>query len=149
EFIGAELIRQITFGDGVLGYRSAARDVLSGDEVLKLLEGVLDARPDLWHAWSAVVYQLMDLQRLDEALGLAKRGAEQFPLMPRIWLDLAIVHQARLDRQGMIEALQQARRINPAWSTATQHLAEVYQRAGDFEQARKLIQQAIAYSPLD
>src|SRR5262249_20416760 len=52
EFIGEELICQVTLGDGVLGYRSAARDVLDGEEVLKLLEAALNARPDLWHAWS-------------------------------------------------------------------------------------------------
>lgn len=149
EFIRQELIRQVTYGDGLLAYRQAARMVLDGEEVLQLQQSGLDARPDLWHAWSAVVYSLMDLQRLDEALQLARQMTERFPLVPRVWLDLAAVQRARLDEEGLIDALQHALRINPAWGTATQQLAEVHQRAGRFEEACKLIEQAIAYSPLD
>ncbi|HMV86903.1 MAG TPA: tetratricopeptide repeat protein [Blastocatellia bacterium] len=149
EFIQQELIRQVTFGDGLQAYRQAARTTLAGEEVLKLLQAALDARPDLWHAWSVMVFQLMDLQRLDEALRIAKEATERFPLLPRVWLDLAAVHQARLDQNGLMEALQQARRINPAWSVPTQQLAECHQRAGDFGKARELIEQAIVYAPLD
>lgn len=149
DFIRQELIRQVTFGDGLLAYRQVARAVLDGEDVLKLLQAALDARPDLWQAWSSVVYQLMDMQRLDEALDLARNAAERFPLVPRLWLDLALVHQARLERDDVIEALKHALRINPAWSLATQQLAEAYQHAGDFQSARQLIEQAIAYSPMD
>ncbi len=149
DFIREELIRQVTYGDGLLTYRQVARTVLDGEEVLELLQAALDARPDLWQAWTAMVYQLMDLQRLDDALQFARKSTERFPLVPRVWLDLAAVHQARLDREGLIEALEQARRINPAWGSAIQQLAEVHQHSGDFETARDLIEQAIAYSPLD
>ncbi len=149
EFIREELIRQVTYGDGLLAYRQVARSVLDGEEVLKLLQAALDARPDLWQAWSAMVYQLIDLQRLDDALNFARQSTERFSLVPRVWLDLAIVHQARLDRQGEIEALQQARRINPAWGAATQQLAEAHQHSGDFKMAMELLEQAIAYTPLD
>ncbi len=149
EFIRQELIRQVTYGDGLLAYRQAARMVLDAEEVLKLQQAGLDARPDLWHAWSAVVYSLMDLQRLDDALQLARQMTDRFPLVPRVWLDLAAVQRARLDEDGLIDALQHALRINPAWGTATQQLAEVHQRAGRFVEARKLMEQAIAYTPLD
>lgn len=149
EYIGNELKRQETQGEGVLGYRAVAREVLDAADVLTLLQTALDARPDLWQTWSAVVFQLMDMQQLDQALELAVQATERFPLMPRVWLDLAAVHQARLDQPEILKALEQARRINPAWSAASQQMAEVYQRAGDFEKARKVIEQAIAYSPLD
>jgi tetratricopeptide (TPR) repeat protein len=149
EFIQQELIRQVTFGDGLFAYRQVARMTLSDDETLNLLQAALDARPDLWHAWSAVIHQLIDMQRLDEALGLARRSTELFPLVPRVWLDLAYINRVQLNHGGVVDALQHARRINPAWSTATQQLAEAYQRAGEFAQARTLMEQAIAYSPLD
>mgnify|MGYP002784196645 CR=1 FL=1 len=149
EFIRQELIRQVTYGDGLLAYRQAARMVAGAEEVLQLQQAALDARPDLWHAWSAVVYSLLDLQRLDDALQLARQMTERFPLVPRVWLDLAAVQRARLDEKGLIDALQHALRINPAWGTATQQLAEVHQHAGRFEEARKLMEQAIAYTPLD
>ncbi|MGH9798908.1 MAG: tetratricopeptide repeat protein, partial [Blastocatellia bacterium] len=149
EFIREELIRQVTFGDGLLAYRQAARMVLDAEEVLQLLQAALDTRPDLWHSWSAMVYSLMDVQRLDDALALAKQMAERFPLIPRVWLDLAMVHQARLDQEGLTDALQHALRINSAWGMATQQLAEVHQRAGRFDEARTLLERAIAYTPLD
>ncbi|MCI0387171.1 MAG: tetratricopeptide repeat protein [Acidobacteria bacterium] len=149
EFIRQELMRQVTFGDGLFAYRQVARMTLSDDETVSLLRHALDARPDLWHAWSAVVHQLVDMQQLDDALRLASQSTEQFPLVPRVWLDLAYIHQVKLNQEGLIDALQHARRINPAWSTATQQLAEAYQRTGEFAKARELMEQAIAYSPLD
>lgn len=149
EFIRQELYRQVTFGDGLFAYRQAARATLDAEEVLPLLQAGLDARPDLWHAWSVMVHQLVDLQRLDDALQLARQMTERFPLTPRVWLDLAYVYQVRLDENGVIEALTHARRINPAWSVATQQLTEAYQRAGEFAKARELMEQAIAYAPLD
>ncbi len=149
EFIRQELIQQVTYGDGLLAYRQVARTVLDGEEVLHLLQSALDARPDLWHSWSAMVYSLADAQRLDEALQLAQQMTERFPLIPRVWLDLAMVYQARLDQEGLADALQHALRINPAWGAAAQQLAEVHQHAGRFDEARTLIERAIAYSPLD
>jgi cellulose synthase operon protein C len=149
EFIRQELIRQVTFGDGLFAYRQAARTTLSDDETLGLLQDALAARPDLWHAWSAVIHQLADMQRLDEALRLAHEATGRFPLVPRLWLDLAYIHQVNLNHEGLTGALQQARRINPTWNVATQQLAEAYQRAGEFAKARELLEQAIAFSPLD
>jgi tetratricopeptide (TPR) repeat protein len=149
ELIRQELIRQVTFGDGLFAYRHAARTTLSDEETLGLLRDALAARPDLWHAWSVVIHQLADMQQLDEALRLAKEATGRFPLVPRLWLDLAYLHQANLNHQGLMEALSQARRINPSWNAATQQLAEAYQRAGEFVKARELLEQAIAYSPLD
>lgn len=149
EFIRQELMRQVTFGDGLLAYRQVACGTLDAEEILQLLEAALAARPDLWHAWSAVTHQLIDMQRLDEALRMAQQMTERFPLTPRVWIDLAYVHQVMLNEPGVIEALQHARRINPAWGVATQQLTEAYQRAGEFAQARELMEQAIAYAPLD
>ncbi|MFN0109481.1 MAG: tetratricopeptide repeat protein, partial [Blastocatellia bacterium] len=108
-----------------------------------------EARPDLWHSWTALVYSLLDTQRVDDALQLAGQMTERFPLVPRVWPDLAMVHQARLDENGVADALQHALRINPAWGTAIQQLAEVHQRAGRFEEAKTLLERAIAYTPLD
>jgi cellulose synthase operon protein C len=149
EFVRQELIRQVTFGDGLFAYRYTARTTLSDDETLGLLQEALSARPDLWHAWSVVIQQLADMQRLEEAMRLANEATGRFPLVPRLWLDLAYINQVNLDHAGLTDALQQARRINPTWNVATQQLAEAYQRVGEFNKARDLLEQAIAFSPLD
>ncbi len=149
QFVKEELVRQVTFGDGLLAYREHARGTLEAEELRDLLQSALQARPDLWHAWSALILQLIDMQQYNEALPLAQQAAEFFPLVPRIWFDLSLVQQARLDRPGEIAALQQALQINPSWGQAVRQLAEAYTNSGELEKARATIEQAIAQAPLD
>lgn len=149
QFIKDELVRQVTFGDGLLAYREYARGTLNADELRDVLQAALQTRPDLWQAWSALLLQLVDMQQYDEALKLAEQAAEFFPLVPRIWFDLSLVQQARLDRQGEIAALQKALEISPSWGKAVRQLAEVYTNSGELEKARTMLEQAIAQTPLD
>jgi cellulose synthase operon protein C len=149
DFVRQELARQVVFGDGLLTFRQVARDVYEPEELLALLHEALEARPDLWHAWSASVRHLSDMNRIDEALVKAKEATERFSLVPRLWLDLAHVHQLRGDGAGERAALEQAVRINPAWGTAARELAAAAERAGDFASARAAMEQAIHRAPLD
>src|SRR5205814_8865109 len=144
-----ELIRQTVFGDGVLAFRNVARGILQPEELLASLRQALTARPDLWHAWSAVILQLVDRQHLDEAEKLEREATERFPLLPRLWLDRAFVHQARLNAPDEAACLPQAPQINPAYGTASQQPADLHARAGDFDHSRKVRQDACAASPLD
>src|SRR5439155_20702170 len=112
------------------------------------LRHALTARPDLWHAWSAVILQLVDLQRLDEAEKLAREATERFPLLPRLWLARAFVHQAGLNAPGEAACLRQARQIKPAYGIASQQLADLHARAGDVDKPRKVREDACPASPL-
>ncbi|MBS1811369.1 MAG: tetratricopeptide repeat protein [Acidobacteria bacterium] len=149
QFIKEELVRQVTFGDGLLAYREYARSTLSDEELRDVLQAALQARPDLWPAWSALCLHLVDMQQYDEALKLAEQSAEFFPLVPRVWFDLSLVHQSRLDRQGEIAALQKALEINPSWGKAVRQLADAYLNSGELEKARTMLEQSIAQTPLD
>ena len=149
EFIRKELIRQVIFGDGLITFRQVARDTLEPEELKKLLMEALEARPDLWHAWSAAVRHLADLDLIPEALDRATQATDRFPLVPRLWVDLAHVHQLRGDLAGERKALEQAVRINPAWGTASRELAAAHERAGDFAAAKSVMEQAIQRAPLD
>src|SRR5207302_754051 len=133
----------------LLAFRERARQVLAPEELLASLRKALRARPDLWHAWAAVTAQLVDMDRLDEALTLARQATERFPLLPRLWLDLAHVHEARADRGAEREALEHALRISPGWGQAVAQLASLHERNGEFEAAKKLLEQAVTRSPLD
>lgn len=148
-FVREELVRQVVFGDGLLAYREAAFSLLDPPELLAALREAHAARPDLWHAWSAVVCQLADMQQLDEALDLARQSTERFPLLPRVWLDLAQVHRARGEREAEIPPLHRALLLAPAWGRASRLLADVHQRMGQYEEARRVLEQAIAAAPLD
>ena len=149
EFVYQELVRQVIFGEGLLAYWEQAQYVLEAEELLTKLQAALEARPDLWHAWSAVIRQLSQMNQLDEALQLAQQGTERFPLLPRIWFDLSWVNRKRGERQGEIQALKQALQINPSWGMAMRQLSEVYEQAGEFDQSRQLLEAAIIRTPLD
>ncbi len=148
-FVKDQLVRQVIFGDGLLAFRMHAREALEPDEVLTLLRDAWQARPDLWHAWSALVGQLLDMSRLDEAWELACQATERFPLVPPLWLDRAAVSRARGDSQAEHEAVQTAYQINPDWTTAVHRLCDVNERRGEYERSRHVLEQAVARNPLD
>ncbi|HXX92996.1 MAG TPA: tetratricopeptide repeat protein, partial [Planctomycetota bacterium] len=148
-FIRAELIRQVIFGDGLLTYRDLAKDTLEPEELLSHLREAVEARPDLWHAWAAIVRQTAEMNRLDEAVELARKATDRFPLVPRLWVDLAFVCRLRGDLPGLRAALEQALRINPSWGLASRELAAFLERSGDFAGARSVLEQAVARLPLD
>ncbi|NOT62688.1 MAG: hypothetical protein HOP19_20975 [Acidobacteria bacterium] len=147
--LAAELEKQVTFGEGVLAYREYAKASLPMEEVQAFLQRALDARPDLPLVWTAMIQQLVDMQSLDEALRVGEEATQRFPLLPRLWLDLASVQQVRLNVAGEITALQQALRIAPKWGFAAQQLADAYLRAGEKQKAIEILERAIALTPLD
>ncbi|HEY7310169.1 MAG TPA: tetratricopeptide repeat protein [Gemmataceae bacterium] len=148
-FIETELVRQTMFGDGLLAYQSHARHVLEQDELLLSLRIALDARPDLWHAWSAVIRQLVEMDRAGDASELSLRAVERFPLLPQLWFDCAIVCRSCENHEGEIDALQHALQIRPSWGMALRRLAEVYERDGRPDEALELFQRAVARAPLE
>jgi cellulose synthase operon protein C len=149
EFVQSELMGQVVLGDGLLAFYDTARSVLAPAETQELLRLALRERGDLWHAHSAMILHLTDTEQLDEALSCARDATSRFPLVPRIWLDMARVCQARRDLAGERQALEQAVQINSAWSQAARSLAALHQRMGDLPRARQLLEQTIARDPLN
>ncbi|MFB3892677.1 MAG: tetratricopeptide repeat protein [Phycisphaerae bacterium] len=149
DYVHKELVRQVIFGDGLLAWRDMARRVMDRDELLKSLRAAHEARPDLWHAWAAVIRQLTDNNRLDEALKVARQAVERFPLLPVLWLDLARVCRLKQDAGGEIAALEHATQINPEYSPAVRQLADAYERGGKLDKAREILVRGVARMPLD
>lgn len=148
-FVRNQLVRQVTFGDGLLAFRAHAAGVLDSEELLTELQAALAARSDLWHAWSAVTLQLLQMNRLDEALTYAIQATERFPLLPKLWFDLSRLHRARLDFDAEYAALENALRVNPGWSLALRAMCDCLARRRDFLRARAFAEQAVAHSSLD
>src|SRR5262249_21329994 len=134
---------------GLLAFPQQPASRRAPDELLAVLRRALEARPDLWHARSAVVRQLLNMRRLDEADEAARKAVARFPLLPRLWFDLALVCDAKQDRAGEVEALQQALHISPNWGVVLRRLSEVHERDGKPEEARAALEQAVARAPLD
>ncbi|HYJ05210.1 MAG TPA: tetratricopeptide repeat protein, partial [Chthoniobacterales bacterium] len=149
EFVFQELKRQVSLGDGLLAYRDAAYTILEPENLLANLREALAARPDLWHAWSAVIAQLRVMSQLADALELARQASARFPLLPRIWYDLAQVHKVRREPKEEIAALERALETNPAWSYASRELSSAYERSGNLEGAEAVVVKAITAVPSD
>ncbi len=149
DFVHEQLKRQTTFGTGILAYREQARGVLTPEDVLAHLREALAARPDLWHASSAVIRQLTAMNQLAEAMQLAVETTERFPLLPGAWCDLAGARRAGGETEAEIEALEKALELNPNWDMPIRALAETLSHSGQFERERTLLENAVARLPLD
>jgi tetratricopeptide (TPR) repeat protein len=152
EFIADEFRRQTVFGDGLLAFREQAvqaHDVLEPDDLMRLLQDIFDEHPDFWQAWSVTIQQLTLVGRVEEARALAKEAVQRYPLLARLWVDLAEVCRAQEDREAQIAALRQAVHVAPGWSHAARELADALEANDEAEDARVILEQAVARSPLD
>ena len=149
QFVERELIQQVVQGHGLLSFLELARPILEPEKLLSNLRIAHTERPDLWHAWSALVSQLRHLGQLDEARDLAQKATARFPHLPLVWLELATVHQWRGEADGEIQALERAFGISPAWSRSAITLAEALERHDRLEDARGVYQRALRHSPQD
>lgn len=144
-----ELVKQVTFGSGLLSYREHARGTLEPDELVGLLHSALADRPDLWHAWSALTQQYLSMNQLEKATSLAQQATERFPLVPQLWLDRAEVSRTKHDSSAEIESLLTAYRIAPRWNMTVSGLADCWARRGSYQEARELLERAVQRDPLD
>jgi tetratricopeptide (TPR) repeat protein len=149
DFMHRLLVGHALTGDGILAYRAAAYPILPEAELKSQLAAILEARPEVWQAWSAVARQHSDAGRIEEAHTIAMAAAGGFPLLPGAWLDLAAIEKIRGDDPAQVAALENALRIQSANGDASRRLAAAHRRAGRFLEARTVLEQAIAAAPLD
>lgn len=147
--IAEELRRQVIFAGALETFCEAARGVLPAEEVLSLLKEANAARPDLWQSWSVLINQHADLGHEQQALAIAIESTRRFPLLPRLWIDLARVHHARLDPHKEMSALEKALEISPGYGFASRTLAALCRQRNESARARTVLEQAIAANPLD
>ena len=115
KYISQELNTQTHCGDGLLQYRDYAKQVLEPEELLVGLSQLLRAREELWQAWIALARQLSDMQRHEQAIEIASQATHRFPLLPRVWLELASTYSACGKWDEQIQSLKNASSINPRW----------------------------------
>ncbi len=157
DFIEAELRRQPHTGEGLVAFVGTSHHVFQGagsdpedhTRLLETLEHILDDRPDLWHAWSVVVQQLAGLGRLEESHSLAREATARFPLLGKLWLDLAQICHAMGNSETRLESLRQAVTVSPGWSLAARELADALDDAELREDAIVVLERATVRNPLD
>ncbi len=153
DFVLAELRRQPHGGEGLVAFVAQSHQMFTDaeehTEFLETLEDILDARPDLWQAWSVVVQQMAGLNRLEEAHELAREATARFPLLGKLWLDRAQVCHAMGNGDGRLDALRQAVAAVPGWSPAARELAEALDDAGDNDEGVAVLRRNVLRSPTD
>jgi tetratricopeptide (TPR) repeat protein len=148
-FIWTQLNEQAAFGDGLIAYRYEARRVLDRVTLLTQLQEFAGSNRRSWFAASALIQQLAEMGKSDEALTAANDATQRFPLSRQIWLDLALVHKMRGRWDEAIEALKTAVTVDPVWSYSIQQLADAYQVAGRFAESRDSLLEGLTRLPFD
>ncbi|HYF34732.1 MAG TPA: tetratricopeptide repeat protein, partial [Prosthecobacter sp.] len=146
-FVQGELERQTTSGDGVLEFTQTARRYLEPAELLEFLRKGHRERPDLWETGAMLGEQLRHAGQMEEATALAQQLTEQFPLMPRVWMELGLSLEAAGKRAAAIEAVGKVRELNPGWAWGMRTLSEMIRKSGDYAGARAVLEHALRFSP--
>lgn len=149
KFIYDELMRQVSFGEGIIEFESVASHYLESNEIEKFLRFALDERPDLWQSWVAYSIHLRKCMRLPEALQVMEQAIERFPLLPRMYLEKSETHRILHEDDKAIEALKYTLELAPNWIWASNKLCQLYEKMGDFNEAIRLQEQAIKSSPAE
>ena len=108
-----------------------ARDTLEPEELLRRCSEALEARPDLWHAWAAVVRQLTSMDRLDEAPSRRPAGGGAVSAAAAALAGPGDGLPRRGDARGRDRGAASRRcRSAPAGAWPSRQLAEVHERDG-------------------
>ncbi|MBI5380407.1 MAG: tetratricopeptide repeat protein [Opitutae bacterium] len=149
KFLRDELSAQPALGQSFLQFRLIATGVLPAEELREALETLRTAQPEHWEIWSATIQQAIAQNRGDDALSRAEEATRRFPLVPRLWVDLADVHRLRDNAEPEAQALARALELSPAWSFASRRLASLHLRARQFETAEQVLRQALTHDSMD
>lgn len=153
QFIYEQLQHQGTNGDGLVSWRDQSLQVMEDPEdqerLYTQLEWFLDERPDLWASWSLMTQQLLMMHRADEAYTLGKDATARFPLLARLWLDLAEACRMSNHPEERLEALRQALRCAPGWTQVARELSEALADQNDYDEAIALLEQNATRTPMD
>lgn len=149
KFVRRQLSSQVNFGDGVTAYQEQAKRILEPETLLNELKKLQVENKNAWFVSSAVVQQLVDMHKLEEALELARQNTEKFPLIHQVWFDLSLIHRLQGENDAEIAALKQAIAVKSSWSYGFQRLCEALERGGRVEEAESALREALVRMPND
>lgn len=147
-FIYEQLMTQVSYGDGLLAYQRVATTLLSAQDILQFLEHALDVRPDLWHAWVALTLTYRAAGENEKALDTIAQAANRFPLLPRVFQELAVSHRLlnQLDKAEFY--YRHALSLSPGWTLPANNLCDLLEQQGRYDEAITTQRALIARNPL-
>lgn len=150
EFVVAELLRQVTTGEGLLTFQSVAGRLLPPAEVQVLLERACAERPDLWQSWVALARQLIESDQPASAHELLQRAAARFQSLPRLHLELAESLRLMDRRDEALLACERALQLSPGWNQAVRlHVDLLGETGSRWTEAEQSVRRALEREPSD
>lgn len=148
DFVAEQLKRQVTFGDGLLSYQRMAEPLLDGALLLQTLQEALAQRQDLWQAWLVVAVQQRACGQEEAARALLGSAIERFPMLPRLYLELAQLHLAAKDFASCRGVLEKSFTINPIWVPAIRtYLESLLDEEANLEPGLALLERVLLREP--
>jgi tetratricopeptide (TPR) repeat protein len=149
EFLREELKRQVSSGGAFLRFQEVSTGVLTPEELQDTLEALRATQAEHWEVWSVCRQQALARNQPDRALILAEESTRRFPLLPRVWLDLADVHRFRNEPEAEMAALVRTRELSPGWAAASLRLASLHERSLHLSEAEHVLRTAVHHDPLN
>lgn len=149
ERVARALKERSASGAGLFAWYEGARPLADPARLDALIDDLLAARPELAATWSIAAQNHLARERFDQALDVARRAVDRFPLSAAAWSHLAEVASARGDADEELRARRSAHETNPRDAGAGRALALCLERAGRGSEARAVLERMAAREPRD
>ncbi len=126
-----------------------SRGWVSSDTLLDWCEQWLIQYPKSWYPYVLLAKQWLALGNTDKALHFLKQAENKFPLLPRVYLELAELYDLIGDYSLSIASFERTLTLNPSWGYAARRCSEVLQKSGELEKAISILEKSSRYAPED
>ena len=149
EFIHQQLMKQVSYGDGILQYQYLASRWLTTQEINNFLHQVVEKRPDLWQSWLALSRAYKNQDLLKKSFSTLESARKRFPLVAEIYYEKAEVLRLMNRLSDAEEQLAETLALAPDWVKAANKLSDILEIQGKFDEAIAHVQSMISRAPLE
>ena len=147
EFILAELLRQVSYGEGILEFYALAKEHFTSERIEAFMQTAIQERPDLWQSWAGLILILAHQGKLSEAETIARQALTRFPLLPRISYELADVQRLQNNDDAAIAQYQHTLQLSPGWAKPAHALSDLLLKQHRIDEAIELQKHVIKHNP--
>lgn len=148
DFALAQMTTQTLYGNAIYDFWVHGQAVMTSAQRARLITDVI--QPNL-HLWQSRTVWAWALQSIDvaSAIGQLRQCCDDFPLMPRPFIELAYLYRINQQTEEAIQCYRTALQLNPSWSYASRQLAEFLESQGRYNEVVEVMLQALRYQNTD
>ena len=140
--------RQTHYGDALLDVVHFAERLFTAEQTQQFIQQVLQKNTHVWStrlAWAKLLQQ----HSYDAALEQLQLAIADFPLLPRLHLELAELYRKMQRTEQAKASYQHAISLNPAWSFASRQYALFLEQMGEISTEIAVISETLKHKPDD